>query len=392
MTRSLNRRDLLVGAGATAACAVLGTSPRAAAAAPKAVIHETRVISHRPEYYHGWPTIARCKSGELLLAYSGGREGHVCPFGRVELMRSRDEGKTWGWPCVVMDTEIDDRDAGVLETAKGTVLVTTFTSLAYTKTLEKAENAPKDKPDAWTAEHFQRWYAAHNRLSEEQRKAALGVWAIRSTNGGITWSTPCDTLVNSPHGPIQISDGRLLYAGKELWRGDRNGVCESTDDGLTWRWLAEIPTRAGDELQAYHEIPAVEAADGRLIVQIRNHNKNSSRETLQTESSDGGKTWTEPHSIGVWGLPSHLLRLKDGRLLMTYGHRRAPFGNQARVSEDHGQTWSEAIVVSGDGPGGDLGYPSTVQLADGSLLSVWYELMEGSRKAVLRQCHWSLDG
>jgi hypothetical protein len=94
----------------------------------------------------------------------------------------------------------------------------------------------------------------------------------------------------------------------------------------------------------------------------------------------------------VWGLPSHLLRLRDDRLLMTYGHRRPPLGNQARVSEDHGRSWSEAILVSSDGTSGDLGYPSTVQLADGSLLTVWYEQMKATPKAVLRQAHWTLDG
>jgi hypothetical protein len=134
----------------------------------------------------------------------------------------------------------------------------------------------------------------------------------------------------------------------------------------------------------------VEAKDGQLVVQIRNHNAKSSRETLQSTSPDGGKKWSVPRSIGVWGLPSHLLRLKDGRLLMTYGHRRKPFGNQARVSTDHGATWSEPMIVSGDGIGGDLGYPSTVQLKDGSLLSVWYEVMKGSRFAFLRQARWSL--
>ena len=51
-------------------------------------------------------------------------------------------------------------------------------------------------------------------------------------------------------------------------------------------------------------------------------------------SLDGGKTWSVPHTIGVWGLPSFLLRLRDGRLLMSYGHRRAPLGNQARISSD----------------------------------------------------------
>jgi len=136
----------------------------------------------------------------------------------------------------------------------------------------------------------------------------------------------------------------------------------------------------------------VETADGRLVVQIRNHNRANAGETLQSESSDGGKTWSEPHAIGVWGLPSHLLRLKDGRLLMTYGHRRPPLGNQARLSADHGKTWSEPIIVSGDGTDSDLGYPSTVQLDDGSLVTVWYEVVKQFPRAVLRQAHWSLEG
>jgi hypothetical protein len=129
----------------------------------------------------------------------------------------------------------------------------------------------------------------------------------------------------------------------------------------------------------------VDAGRGRILVHIRNHNPANAGETLQTESADGGKTWTTPHPIGVWGLPSHLLRLRDGRLVMTYGYRRAPFGNQARVSPDRGATWSAPIAISTDGASGDLGYPSTVELADGSLLTVWYEKPAASPQAVLRR-------
>ena len=195
--------------------------------------------------------------------------------------------------------------------------------------------------------------------------------------------------MNSPHGPIQLKDGRLLYAGKRLWTDDKKiGVCESKDDGLTWQWLSDIPTRKGDK-NAYHELHAVEANDGTIIAQIRNHNEANKGWTLQTESADGGKTWSEMHPI-CFGLPSHLLKLRDGRLLMSYGHRRAPFGNQARVSADNGKTWSEAMTISADGMAGDLGYPSTVELADGSLLTVWYESMSKPKLAVLRQAHWKL--
>lgn len=373
----LHRRDMLGVTGTAVAAAVLGMG-RSAAAGPAAEIEELKVISHQPELFHGWPTIARRKNGQLLVVCSGGRESHVCPFGRVELMRSDDGGETWGWPCVVMDCEIDDRDAGVLETAQGTLLITSFTSLAYERRLSP------DRP---------RWQAAHNRLSAEQRQKLVEIreWMIRSTDEGLTWSGRFDSVVNSPHGPTQLADGRLLYAGKEMRTGSngRIGVSESTDDGATWNWLAEIPTREGDTHRDYHELHAVETADGRIIAQIRNHNDQHRHETLQCESADGGRTWTAPASIGVWGYPSHLLRLRDDRLLMTYGHRRSPRGNQARISEDHGRTWSEPMILSGDGTG-DLGYPSTVELDDGTLVSVWYEVIAGSRNAVLRQARWRL--
>ena len=245
---------------------------------------------------------------------------------------------------------------------------------------------------AWPERKLSAWLAAHKRVSEEQRQAELGQWMIRSTDGGVTWSARYSSIVNSPHGPIQLSDGRLLYAGKELWTGQKRiGVCESDDDGQTWNWLVDIPAREGDDRKNYHELNAGETNDGKLLVHIRNHNQANAGETLQSESTDGGRTWTMPHSIGVWGLPSFLMRLRDGRLLMSYGHRRKPFGNQARVSEDSGKTWSEAITISGDGASGDLGYPSTVQLDDDSLVTVWYEQFKDSPYAVLRQARWELE-
>jgi hypothetical protein len=357
--------------------------------APKADVADVRIISQQPEFYAGWSTVVRRSNGELWVTWSGGREAHVCPFGQVHAMKSNDGGETWTFPRVLHDGPIDDRDAGILETAKGTLIVTSFSSLAYEGRLM---SSPEKMAD-WEPEKVRRWKAERDWLTAEERKKELGEWALRSTDGGISWSARIPTRVNSPHGPIQLADGRLLYVGKELWTAEKRiGVAESKDDGLTWQMLAEIPGRPGDTVTSdYHEAHAVEAGDGTLIAQIRNHNVKNKGETLQTESRDGGRTWSVPHSIGVWGLPSHLLRLSDGRLLMSYGHRRKPYGNQARVSEDNGQTWSEAMTLSDDGSGGDLGYPSTVELSDGSLLTVWYEALQRGQNAVLRQARWRID-
>lgn len=384
INNTTTRRQFLSAATVAAGALVF---PRAAYSAdPAAEVLSIRTISRQPEFYHGWPTIARQKSGRLILVWSGRREGHVCPFGTVESMISDDNGKTWTWPRTLLDSAIDDRDAGVLETSQGSLLVTTFSSLAYESYLTKAKAAGN-----WPDEKLSRWLAEGHQISEDSRKSQLGTWMLRSTDNGLTWSQKYDCLVSSPHGPIQLSDGRILYAGKQLWLDNpRVGVAVSKDDGASWEWLAEIPARDGDNPNDYHELHAVEADNGTLIAHIRNHNKENSRETLQSESTDGGKTWSTPHSIGVWGLPSHLLKLQDGRLLMSYGHRRAPLGNLARVSADHGKTWSAPITISDDATSGDLGYPSTVQLDDGSLITVWYELTREHPLAVLRQAHWKL--
>ena len=384
-SRAISRRRMLRQSAALGLGAALAPHVRTQAAKHLTKVHGIHVVSLRPNQYHGWPTLARRRNGQLLLVCSGGRESHVCPFGQVELMRSDDDGKTWTFPRVLLDLAIDDRDAGILETARGTLLATTFSSLAYEY---QFNNGNINK---WDAARQARWRGAHNRISTAERKAQLGTWMLRSTDGGVTWSTPYDSIVNSPHGPIQLADGRQLYAGKDLWKsGQWIGVCESTDDGRSWKKLAQIPTRAGDDPGEYHELHAVEATNGTIVVQIRNNNPANRSETLQTESPDGGKTWSVPHPIGVWGLPSHLVRLRDGRLLMSYGYRRKPFGNQARISTDHGKTWGEPVTVSGDGANGDLGYPSTAELQDGTLLTAWYEQMSSRPRAVLRLAKWSL--
>ena len=75
---------------------------------------------------------------------------------------------------------------------------------------------------------------------------------------------------------------------------------------------------------------------------------------------------------------------------MSYGHRKPPFGNQVRFSDDEATTWSEAITISADGLGSDLGYPSTVECDDGTFVTVWYEVIKGSDLAQLRQATWRL--
>ena len=410
----ITRRDLLKGSAVSAAALFTSfglTVAKAHAEAPAFEILSTKAVSETPAYYYGWPTVGVTKDDELIVSVSGGRESHICPFGRVDLFRSRDRGETWSWPQTIYDGPSDDRDSGILVTDQGTILVTSFTSLAYYDLVLKQEIDRRANGESQMSdEQYDRWMRVHNRISEQERRRELGSWIFRSTDDGVNWEKRRRIPVNSNHGPFQLKSGRILYAGVEMWTEERAeffaqekaagdspapsgntvSVWYSDDDGQNWSFLSAIPTRQGDTPDNYHELHGVEAQDGTIIVQIRNHNERNSGETLQCESTDGGQTWTEPHEIGVWGLPSHLWRLLDGRLLMTYGYRRDPLGEYARLSDDNGRSWSEPMYIGPNNFSGDLGYPSTVQLSDGSLVSVWYETPGVAQKAIVKMARWVL--
>ncbi|MDD2709930.1 MAG: sialidase family protein [Verrucomicrobiae bacterium] len=357
--------------------------------------HEIKIIS-KTTSYHGWPTLGRRPDGGLFLVYSGGREAHVCPYGRVEMMRSGDGGVSWSTPEILANGPLDDRDGGILVTHNGSILVNWFTSLYWQKVLGEGGGGGFAPSPGRAAE----WEEIRRRITPDVVRREMGLWMIRSIDGGATWSGKYPSVVNSPHGPVQLSDGRLIHAGKacvdelpdpcENAHAEAIGVAESRDDGVTWQWLASIPTSPGHEARLYCELHTVEADDGRLIAQIRNHNKRAEGETLQTESGDGGRTWSVPHSIGVWGHPSFLTRLRNGNLMMSYSHRRKSLGNQVRISADRGETWSEPLILSDDADLTDFGYPSTVELDDGTFLTVWYERSASNPSAVLRQARWKL--
>ncbi len=77
---------------------------------------------------------------------------------------------------------------------------------------------------------------------------------------------------------------------------------------------------------------------------------------------------------GYQRVNGNLARLRDGRVLFTYGDRWSPHGTrglEAAVSADGGETWSDRVRLT-DWNGLDGGYPSSVQRADGQIVTAYF--------------------
>ena len=358
----------------------------------RAEIIWTRAICKEPDRYIGWPTVCRRKNGELLAVFSGDRQYHVCPWGKVQLVRSMDNGETWTKPVTICNTVTDDRDAGITELQNGDLLVTWFSSLCY------AGNFPANAVFAKQDSERYFWQRHFEKLPRALVKEQLGYFTRRSTDGGKTWEPPVRTTGSANHGGIQLKDGRLLMIGRR-WNSQGNflpedpagqktkhelTVDESTDNGRSWHQIASIHPE--EDISKFHEPHLVEAADGMIVAQFRCHIDFNLR---QSESKDGGKTWTPVHRLDIHGHPPHLIRLADNKLLTVYGIRDGAFGEYACISDDNGKTWDvkNQIKLAGHWCG-DLGYPASAQLSDGTIITVYYQSEKNGEKPCLMATKW----
>jgi hypothetical protein len=344
--------------------------------------------------YFGWPTVARMDDGRLVVVSSGLRAEHVCPFGKTVLHESTDDGRTWSPARVIQDAPIDDRDAGVVNLGGGSLLVSWFRS--DTRKYADAGWIPAAERETWKP-IFAGW-------TDEQVGQLVGSWVMRSDDGGRTWGEPVRAPVSTPHGPIRLAGGDLLYVGKPFgtWHDMGVGqiaVARSSDGGRSWRPVGRVPVAPRTDAANYHEPHVVELPSGRLVAAIRveDHAGRSLAAAgiplftiMQSDSEDGGRTWTVPRWVGFAGSPPHLLRHSSGALVMTYGYRETPYGQRVAISRDDGKTWQGDWVLRADGPDADLGYPSTVELGDGSLFTVCYQKAATGEKPSLLWSKWRL--
>lgn len=363
------------------------------------LLGEPKIVMHNPHSKHNyfaWPTVVRLQDGRLAAAASGFRLRHICPFGKTVIAFSSDEGETWSLPAPVIDTPLDDRDAGLCPFDDTGLIVTSFnnTAAAQQNWLKSGHSFALDDPKIpYAAAYIQQ-------ITPEDEEQYLGATYRVSRDCGTTFGPIHRCPVSSPHGPIQLRDGTILWVGREFSADDSVQdnecvrACRITPEGEYER-LGSIPAiYDGEKKMLSCEPHTLQLPDGKLLCHIRvQEGKEPTFTTYQSESTDGGCTWSQPHALlsRTGGAPAHLLRHSSGVLISVYGHRSEPLGIRVMFSRDDGGTWDTAHQLYTNPYSGDLGYPATVELNDGSLLTVFYAIPEKGGNAVIMQQKWRME-
>jgi hypothetical protein len=225
-----------------------------------------------------------------------------------------------------------------------------------------------------------------------------------SYNRGKTWRGPfhfpdfqigqpltarTDYIVNGPQ------DSLIFLSAKEprveAALQDRAFCARTTDAGKTFEfvsWMTNEPVKVRSVMPSTvrcSQNHVVSAMRRRLDVEISGPHKMRKCWLDVYESKDNGRTWEFLSQVADTGNsngnPPSLVRLRDGRLCVTYAYRGIcsayryrwkPQGIRARISADNGKTWGQEIILRDDARTWDIGYTRSVQRPDRKIVTIYY--------------------
>ncbi|MEO8765984.1 MAG: sialidase family protein [Ginsengibacter sp.] len=166
------------------------------------------------------------------------------------------------------------------------------------------------------------------------------------------------TIIKSPsYGWLTLMYGKL--------RGDKvyRTIVVKSADLKNWKYLSTIE---GDKetdaaldpegkktYQGFCESRMIRLNDGRLFVVMRTGYANL---IYKSWSSDDGKTWSTPVSIGFRGVKPSMMLMKNGLIALCTGR---PGPVTLRFSQDNGKTWVSPIELNTAIPIKPYNYAST---------------------------------
>jgi lysophospholipase L1-like esterase len=307
---------------------------------------------------NSYPVVAALPDGRLFLAWAaaGGPSGKM----RIAGAFSRDGGRHWDKPETIIDTPLADCDPAIILTPDEIQVYSTTRpggDIVYT---EAWKSSRKYNGNAWSQPVKM---PAHHKY--EVGKNHIG---LTLADGTLVMPYSWDALLEEEK-PVGSEGGMKL----------KSGVLRSRDGGRSWTpggdMFVEVPEKVSLRATGGVGEPAmVLLPNGEIFALLRT----SDSRHYQSRSRDGGLTWDTPSPSPLAGhnSPSALWRLRDsGDVLAVWDNsplNRWPLA--AALSKDGCKTWSKPHTLANT-PGFQSAYPSATQLADGTLIAVWFQIL-----------------
>jgi len=316
------------------------------------------------------PGLATSTRGTLLAVFDIRHDGDGDLPANIDvgLMRSEDDGATWGPMTRILDFDAGEAGARGNGVGDPAILVDRQTGAILVVALwSKGDRA---------------WKGSGPGLSPDETGQLV---MTRSNDEGRTWSAPINLttkiqgrdrawrlLFNGPGAGIQLRDGTLVFAAqfREASGPPHSCLLFSRDHGESWTLTA--PAIAAQPPTS--EAQVAELDDGSLLLTMRDESKSGQRAwarwTWERESPGHGR-WSDPwHTVTDPTCMASLLRHPSGRLLFSNPNDpRRRVSLTIRASDDGGRTWTKGRELAT----GECMYSCMTVLRDGRV-GILYEV------------------
>ena len=289
-----------------------------------------------------YPGVCRTAAGDLLVWMSVNGGPHH--FNDFLLVRSRDEGRSWGEPVLVEKLPDGGRPGFFFGHKDGRL------SCLYTYEWNSGVAGPKV---AYSEDEGRTWTPAKPlEVSGKPLQSAAGEGKIGPYSPVTRYS---DGTLLQFYYHVQTVEGGSVESNAE--RRDRSLAIRSTDDGRTWTGPYYLDPENFDS----NECMGAECGDGSIVAFAR---------TLRapfmwmSRSRDKGLTWSRQVPSDCTGECPQLLRHSSGVLIM--GSRGN--GIFMKTSADEGRSWSRETRISLCS-----GMMGMTEMKDGRVLVVFHE-------------------
>ncbi len=280
------------------------------------------------------------KSGDIMSVYRQGSTPSSLD-GVILKTLSTDGGKSWAQPDTIVSTSWDCRTPSITQLRDGLIIVT------FTQSRNDLRAGAILPVGCFTARSF----------DSGQTFTAPRMISIPE----FYWTATSDEL-------LELDDGTLLlpFYGQRI---DSAAVAtfatRSTDSGESWE--NPVPVTEDSAGQKAFEHPTfLQLPDGRILCVA--DSPGSEGYLVQSESADGGLTWSVPRSTTIHGHHPDMMLTPHGAVVCAYGDHW-PSGISQMTSYDWGATWEqeESLVDLG----ATLFWPAIISAGPDRMLALY---------------------